>query len=1268
MALHDKNLPKNSWDKFQDIESIIGPEVNHKKLADIIAKYREDITEVLKLNEAEWSNDENDLKNLIDKLEIEKKPILRNNLWKDGPCHTNFTDNTDVITFWENVISLWINDKPPHPPAGPLASTSDKNTLKVDIENAIKNIQLLHDNRKWDQQNWQLFGWKTANIIKIGKTIGDTKIQELLNVGNRADVKAKVKQFINSVTSTWGNPFYIQGGKLNDLDERQISIRIAWYLYLVWRIIDKNYLTQNLHDQIRKTLDEQIVPFEIPNIKWLHNTKVELWYLEPEYETLKDLNAKAWDVDLWEKDLWGWSITETRDLKADFESWIAVNIEKYSIDASDIEIKDNSGNPIPVILSDWLLDFSNLSAGEHVRLSSDILLDIWWKRLKIWRIFLDNDTLHQLVIKFDDETTIKSAATTSSLTLPSFPLDFSFKLKWRKKVSNGLEDCYASLTKKYFSKLKLWGLTPPVILDAQRERETTISNVEQVNRAIAEREAEEELRERYKNIWWNVLDRANLFLRRNFIKDKLIYKKMWWKKDEFDIDWRESGQSAAHRHQIENKENLADGLEALVNIDADNYPETRDRLNKLIDDFTWKTSIPPWTWGIDPANFKIKFEEILKWSGESFDTAEPITSTIPNRKRINEIIKSNKIQSLSTNIMMQAKQFQAHQRLVYNIREHIIANPGESDHVFDVWCRGKIGSYINTYDDIPDFLEQMGLSLDNAGDIKTLKANDAALNAIQAQSLKYRLQILDGWSEAYNVKKRWRLLTKIGRIMDDPTENIKFFNEHPHLKEAFWWIRWGTKMGLMIAPWLLLAPAGTLAVASWVGGMAAITTFFKKKSHYEKENRSYQKMQATNLTDYRNKRTALANEIAWMKWYEGRFRWKNNRNRKQFNDYILTTQDQLLSTNELVTNIKTYLKKWNVLNVWEKDNLGKLLADWLARLDYHKETGQNFLWSDNPDNAEKEYKQLQNAIIWWSLRLKITDLEKLRTDPTYAAYYNATKDLIDNWTWNEYNNQWYLKAKKRFGRRSYLKAWWWAVKAWAVSFILSFLASSLASKNHPTTEVVQTSDASSSWKIWWEYNLWDWQEHLFTSWDVNPTMNSVINNSTSEITWGTLYSSVDAAHCSARFWAEQLAQAERDLAQALWNSTISWNSNLVSAINNYVADATTKIWQISWLSAGNHDLAIARAIEAAKEWILEPIIASNNTMINIDPTCLTWVDPWTIQSTWGAIGEAFRNMWIMNIDVIQSWTKEIVHNATRAIAIPIPWRSNTFWEPKSKVA
>jgi hypothetical protein len=44
--------------------------------------------------------------------------------------------------------------------------------------------------------------------------------------------------------------------------------------------------------------------------------------------------------------------------------------------------------------------------------------------------------------------------------------------------------------------------------------------------------------------------------------------------------------------------------------------------------------------------------------------------------------------------------------------------------------------------------------------------------------------------------------------------------------------------------------------------MSFLTTLFKKKSHYEKEQRSYQRMQATNLEDYRQKREDLANEVA----------------------------------------------------------------------------------------------------------------------------------------------------------------------------------------------------------------------------------------------------------------------------------------------------------------------------------------------------------------------------------------------------------------------
>jgi len=292
-------------------------------------------------------------------------------------------------------------------------------------------------------------------------------------------------------------------------------------------------------------------------------------------------------------------------------------------------------------------------------------------------------------------------------------------------------------------------------------------------------------------------------------------------------------------------------------------------------------------------------------------------------------------------------------------------------------------------------------------------------------------------------------------------------------------------------------------------------------------------------------------------------------------------------------------------------------------------------------------------------RLWIT-VNDLRTTAPYDTYYNATTTLIEDWTWDEYDTQWYLKARKRFKRRSNMKAWFGALKAWAISFGLSYLASSLASWNKTTTH--NTEQNMTHRREWWEYNLWDVQENLFVTWDVNPAMNSVINGSTTEITGGTLYSSVDSVRCSAAKWAAELTAAQADLATALSNPVVAGNPNLVSAINNYVADATTKIWMVPWLSAWNHDLAIARAIEAAKEWILEPVIASWNTSVVVNPTWLVWMN-WWIQSTWWAVWQAFRNMWVMNLEYVQQWVETVTKEVTRAIPIPV-WL-NTFGSPKS---
>ena len=829
-------------------------------------------------------------------------------------------------------------------------------------------------------------------------------------------------------------------------------------------------------------------------------------------------------------------------------------------------------------------------------------------------------------------------------------------------------------------------LTAKAKLSEQRERIATITSVNQVNRAIAQREADEELRERKANLpMRNVFDRANLFLRRQFIKDRLVDKKLW-KKTWFDRS--ESWQFAADRHQIEQQNKLAERMKVVIeDIDKNNYPVTRWKLDKLLDDLTWNpNTVPPRQRSIDDAHFQIEFKSIIEQSWKNYDKQKPSTATSTNWRPISELISKNDMWQLSTNILMQANKFRDHQFMVRDIANYIMldslsnktrikkAYPNYNSD-FDTWCRWRIQTYVNTYNDIPDFLHQMWVNLDDkeaTKDIRTLQRHDGALSTISAQTLKLKIQMLnDGW-EAYNVKKRdW--LAKIWRWLDRPEYlNNKRWREHPNFKEFYWRFRWAVKLWVMAAPWFVAWAlwAWPLCIAGVVGWMSALTTLFKKKSHYEKEQRWYQRMQATNLEDYRQKREDLANEVAWMKRYQWRFWWEKARKRNQFRDYVNTTHDQLDLSTELTQKIEKRLQSVGPLDEAQKRYLAADVADWLARLDYHKKTWENFLWSNNPAVAEKEYRALQNAVMWGARRLGAVDanwnpdMEIIRNTDPYSAYYNSTISIIEDWQGDEYNTQWYLKARKRYNTRSNLKAADGALKAWLISFGLSYLATSLASTKEQFGDDIREM---TNWEVWWEFHLWDYQEHLLAVWDIDKPMKAVINWDTQWIKGATLFSSVDAAPISTERWLQKLQSAIDSLNQALADPTVAWNPDLSKAIANYATEAHSKISAIPWLSTGNQHLNLARALEDVRTWILEPVIASWNKNIQISPDCLHWVDWWAqVTGSW-TVWQAFRNMWIMNIEYLQKvWEDKLLAEAvTRAIPIPV-WL-NTFWEPKSEV-
>ena len=1220
-----------------------------KEIEEIVEEKRKDIFDILSTGRASWNNNihETSLKKMKDALD-KKKDLLEEHLWEvTTDLNLLKVDNSDLVSYCKSILDT-------------------ENTANIDTALAWECGTLLSSLQdvytKWSRKEKLFSGKKDDASDDFKDLIEPDVFSDIINAPDEATLQAKIDEFVKKTFSPRDNSFGISKSKLytSPVEQAKVAARIAIFLHCMQKALNEWRINKTkawkVKSILKKLRDEQI-----PKIRWIYNLKKEKEAVDAEYETLVDIRKN----DITPID---WTATTTSiDLTSSFEGKSgpkAKEIDLYNLNKNEIKVTIGTTTypASDIVLKDASWETVELNKMRGASWDYTLSLKVAWSEVKLWELCINySDPKKALFILKADSNIV----TNLSAKWVTWDVNVEIPIMAVKNVGTPRSRTgQVSLTRNIKAILK-WSTTPipTPTLEDQRERQTTITNVDQVNRAIAQREADEELRERYRNVWWNIFDRANLFLRRKFIKDRIVSKKMSWKKW---IDWSESWQSAAHRHQIEDKENLAENLKNLVNIDDKNYPDTRRQLNTLINDFTWKNSVPPrQLW--DEDNFKIKFSYILNKSGIDFDKKKPTSATIADWKPISKIIKSNNIESLSTNILMQAKQFQAHQKLVYDIREHILANPAEWDAVFNNWCRGEIGNYISTYDDIPDFLHQMKLSLDNVNDIKTLKWHEGALFRIQGQSLKYRLQILDGWWEAYNVKKKGWLLTKIWRFLDDPTGNSHFFREHPNLKEAIWWVRWWVKLWAMLTPWLLLAPFGPLAVASWVGGMSAITTLVKKKSHYERENRSYQRMQATNLTDYRNKRRNLANDVAWMKWYQGRFRWfkkktrELKRTRDQFRDYVLTTQDQLASTSQLLTNIKAYLNKWVVLSPWEKDNLGRLMADWLARLDYHKETGQNFLWSDNYSVAEQEYKQLQNAIIWWTLRLWIK-VDDLRKSP-YIAYYDNVKKLIDEWTGNEYDTQWYSKARKRFGKRSAIKAWVWALKAGAISFGLSYLASSLAS-NRTRRRVIETEQDMHNWQVWGEYNLWDAQEHLFITWDVNPTMNSVITADTQRITWASIYSSVDSASCSVAKWSAELAWANADLTSTFSGSIFDGNRAWELARDNFIHEAHNKIRSIPWVSEWNRQLALARAIEWRNEGILKPAIASWNASMGIDPSAIHRVDWWIQSSTW-ITWQGFRNMWLVSLDYVQKWTKEVVDHITKAVAIPIPSRSNTFWAPKS---
>jgi hypothetical protein len=823
---------------------------------------------------------------------------------------------------------------------------------------------------------------------------------------------------------------------------------------------------------------------------------------------------------------------------------------------------------------------------------------------------------------------------------------------------------------------------PPVVPEDTDHVEdvATVSNVTESYREEASRKAEEKLRWRYKNTAWykprSRLDKVNLFLRRQHIKEK--YEKSFMT-NMSGIQWDMESSSAADRHEIEKQENMNQDIKtALTDIDTNNYPNTRKELDKLILRATW---IHP-DWIRDPSLDRTSFQTKLKSILESnLDANRPATATNPDRKPLSQIYKTNDMDIIWTNIWEKVDCFRDHQILVKWIRNLVVVHRNDiSDDPFINNCRPLISAHIAKHKITPDFLKINGIKLDDRNSMRQLKileTNNQILTNIAARTLKLKIQLLTKWEEAYNVEQKWGWAVKIWERLDRPYKEDwkmwKFFKKNPAMKETFSWLWWWTKLAATVVPAMFLAPFWPLAVASYVWTSTFAQVFFKKHAHYNKEHRWYQTRQATNLSMNTQERQRLNNVVWWMSWLRRNslyyfWLWKTARDVRQFRDYVQTTQNKLTDTNQINTNIENLMNK-SVLLDPEKTNLQDNLAEWLARLDFHRETvrwwksGQNFLWSNTQATSESEYQKLHRNVLAWAGRLWIS-LTDLRNDTSYALIKAAIKD--GTWTWNR---KWteeigYDIAVDRKQSRQREKAVWWALKAWWIAFGVSYLASALLSWKE-TKVVTEETLESKNFGANWNWNPAIHNEPAFVVWDVDVPLHSTLSSNPSwSIAWMDVNITAWVDHLTytdfTRATSEMLKK-QADL-QLYVTSNFAWSNQkiLLDAINNSELSSIQSFAASRWADAWNQALFTTRYIE----WIKETAEWMVNTWHTTTPLWSIRFDTiWsTVEaSTWGAGNLTARKMWVTIDYVVKSTQDKLIEETVNYwIWAPVPL--NTFGE------
>ena len=501
--------------------------------------------------------------------------------------------------------------------------------------------------------------------------------------------------------------------------------------------------------------------------------------------------------------------------------------------------------------------------------------------------------------------------------------------------------------------------------DYEFDLTASLSDVENIHLENARYKAEEQIKEKYRN-----LNKSNIVI------------KLPWKLTLFL--WRGLTRKKLIQEEMKKAKNKPFGDDAAVNLEL-GKGVNRQELESF---FQWEDDDSEWK------NADIVFKDIPELNQLSIDFIKGKVSEGDFQTQFNTIVKNQNRQErqknwikninyLGTNILEKLKFEKAQLELVNELAERL-----------DQWAdttevQTKIEDFLKNYQKNPDFLEKIkaDLAARNITNIKGYFKLQKENRAMALKNLKMKLKLFTDKKSAYQInnsdREKWWIF-KLGKKIDKLP-------------------RWAQTLGFTGTGVLVALTGGALGL--WVVGTSALTTgtvagmtgfknFIKKWTHYTKEQNTHEKNMTRNLSNELAK-IEKRKQDSLLKGVKNLYR--SHRAKTQLELYNNATQD-FFGTKEISKKLLDFWATLNTPSDTEKAEILSTLVDAKARLEAYYETGHNFLASEDLAHIESDMNELHMAIdmVCKKLGLKYAKIDSETAKKNLISDYKKALSTFKN--------------------------------------------------------------------------------------------------------------------------------------------------------------------------------------------------------------------------------------------------------------------------------